>query len=132
MRFIVCHLHRSSARLRFLNFSRHICGPEPLPKLVEIIPEPPASQTLSQHPSAHLNQLRKLLQLEESQLEVAPGFRCWIEAPGQTIAVYLVMASGPDPFVPPTGSEWIGLPECWLLTPLERDLLREVYEFLLG
>ncbi|HAU12127.1 MAG: hypothetical protein CMK83_15440 [Pseudomonadales bacterium] len=131
IRFIVCHLHRSSARLRFLNFNDHLCGPAPLPKLVELIDEPPAAGAPSEHPSPALQQLKTHLQLAEPQLELIPGFRCWIEAPGEVIPVYMAAATDRDPFPPPAGSHWIELPESWMFTPLERELLREAYEFLL-
>lgn len=132
IRYIVIHLHRTSARLRFLNFRDYLCGPTPLPKLVELTTPPAGNSAPSEHPSASLQTLRSYLGLKESQLELVPEFRCWIEAPGEVIPVYMAAATGPDPFPAPAGSQWIGLPESWLFTPLERELLREAYEFLLG
>lgn len=131
IRFIVIHLHRTSARLRFLNFQDYLCGPQRLPKLIEITDAPTGSNSPSEHPSQSLQNLRNYLGLDESQLELVPGFRCWIEAPGEVIPVYMAAATGPEPFPAPAESQWVGLPESWLFTPLERDLLREAYEFLL-
>lgn len=130
IRFIVIHLHRTSARLRFLNFSDYLCGPTPLPKLIELTVAP-NSNAPSEHPSTALQNLRAHLGLEESQLELVPDFRCWIEAPGEVIPIYMAVANGPDPFTAPAGSQWVGLPESWMFTPLERELMREAYEFLL-
>lgn len=131
IRFIVIHLHRTSARLRFLNFKDYLCGPTPLPKLIELTVTPTGKNVPSEHPSLALKNLRTHLGLEESQLELVPDFRCWIEAPGEVIPIYMAVASGPEPFPAPSDSQWIGLPESWMFTPLERELMREAYEFLL-
>ena len=138
IRFVVCHIHKTSARLRFLGFHNeslssgakgHVCKPKPLPALVTIL-QPPQT-TLTIHPSAELRKLQQQIQLQDRNLTVVPGFRVWVEAPRRTIVLYLAADDSPEPFDPPANGYWLELPESWHLSPLERDLLRAAYEALL-
>ena len=146
LRFLICNIHKTSARLRFLCFehndARHgaegyVCAPKPLPTLVSILDSAPAGKSLSMHPSAALKQLSDQLRAHSSalrsrELNIVQNFRVWIEAPRQTIALYLVADVHEEPFDPPDNCSWIELPNNWHLSAFERDLLREAYSCLLG
>ena len=145
LRFLICNIHKTSARLRFLCFEDkhslhgvggYVCAPKPLPTLVSVLDAPP-SGSLSMHPSMGLKQLRdeitsKSCDLRTRKLEIVPNFRVWIEAPRQAIALYLVADIHEEPFDPPENGNWIELPNSWHLSAFERDLLREAYTYLLG
>lgn len=140
IRFLVCHVHKTSARLRFLCFQNenlangatgHVCVPTPLPSLVSIIESPPKEKIIGVHPSAALGRLYEQIHLKDRQLVIVPNFRVWIEAPRQTIVMYLAADNSAEPAKPPENAYWIGLPESWHVSALERDLLREAYTSLL-
>ncbi len=146
LRFLICNIHKTSARLRFLCFDRkdsrhgadgYVCAPKPLPTLVSMLDSAPAGSSLTVHPSAALKQLSDQLRLQSvalrsRDLSIVQNFRVWIEAPRQTIALYLVADMHEEPFDPPPRSSWIELPNSWHLSAFERDLLKEAYTCLLG
>ena len=138
IRFLLCHIHSTSARLRFLGFHHsqpvngaqgYVCAPEPLPPLVTLLESP--EQPLSVHPAAALQQLIQQLQIQDRQLSIVPNFKVWVEAPRRNILLFLAADTSAEPFPPPTNAYWLELPESWHISALERDLLREAYEALL-
>ena len=132
IRFIVCHIHKTSARLRFLCVGNHVCTPEPLPPLVSLMDVAPKLDGVGLHPSLPLKRLIEDLQLPANRLTLANGFRSWVEAPRQAIAIYLAMDLSEEAFAAPKGTHWLELPKSWELAEIERLLLREVYDWLLG
>lgn len=140
IKFLVCHIHKTSARLRFLCFQNknlpngakgHVCAPSPLPSLVSILDHRQNADSIDIHPSAALKRLCEQINVVGHQLTIVPNFRVWIEAPRQTISIYLAADNSAEPFTLPPNCYWIELPESWHLSALERDLLREAYTCLL-
>jgi hypothetical protein len=132
LRFLVFHVHRVSARLRYLTMPYgQLCMPTPLPKLAELMDERPQFDKLAIHPGTWLKQACEQMQLPLDRLSVEPGFRRWIDTPGQPTQVYILRVSGPSPFAAPEGMRWIELPDCLSMLPIERLLMQSVYQYLL-
>ena len=132
IRFIVCHIHKTSARLRFLCVGNHVCTPEALPPLVSLMDIAPKLDGVGLHPSLPMQRLAEDLQLPVYRLTLANGFRSWVEAPRQTIAVYMAMDLSEEAFQAPEGTHWMELTKSLELSETERLLLRDVYDWLLG
>jgi hypothetical protein len=132
LRFMVFHVHRVSARLRYLKMPYgQLCLPTPLPRLSELLDERPQFDKLAIHPGTWLKQACEQMQLPPERLGVEPGFRLWIDTPGQPTPVYLLRVSGPSPFDAPEGCRWIELPDCFAMLPIERLLMQAIYRHLL-
>lgn len=133
LRFVIIHIHPTSARLRFLiSPVGCVVFPTALPVLSDLVDDQPGQHGLSVHPAAFVGELCRLLQVDTSRLEVASDFRCWVNVPGGYVPVYLLSDASPHPFEPPKGYRWIELPDSFQLIPIERLILRRVYDFLLG
>ncbi len=133
LRFIVHHLHPTSARLRFLKSpGGFVVFPTPLPRLSDLLDACTESSSLLQHPSTYLKQLSETLQINPSTLQFVKDFRCWVDTPKQTLVVYLVRVVIEQPFTPQPGYQWIELPDSFSLIAIERLMLQRVYEFHLG
>lgn len=130
-RMLVCHKHPVSARLRFLvPLAGGVVLPQPLPAL-SVLAEPGLDAVVQSHPASALRQLLELLDLD-LELEPIGEFRQLLEVPGQLLPVYLAALPGHDPCPPPPGTRWIELPQSIGMPWLDRELLRRVYELLLG
>ncbi len=131
LRFIICHLSITSARLQFLSQQDQVCFPKRLPPLVSLLEQDPGKNKPAVHPGFALQDLRRSPAFRDTKLEMVPDFHCWIEAPRTLFSLYLLVSTQPEAFIPPSGCRWIELPDSWSLLPLQRDLLRKAYECLL-
>ena len=132
LRFMVYHLHRVSARLRYLQMPHgQLCLPAPLPRLSELLDERPPLDKLAIHPGVWFSRACEQMQLPADRLAIEAGFRLWIDTPGQATPVYLLRVEGPSPFEAPPGCRWIELPDCFAMLPIERLLMQAIYRFLL-
>ena len=136
LRFIVCHKHPVSGRLRFLRFSNgNICGLEPLPKLAVLTEV--NERWVVMHPAAALRDLAGNLEFPEHLLFLLGEFRLYLEVPYQyapqgMLPIYLASAAGYALPPLPAGHEWIELPDSFALPHLQREVMKAAYEYLMG
>ncbi|QLQ33729.1 MAG: hypothetical protein HZT40_21335 [Candidatus Thiothrix singaporensis] len=89
LRFVIHHLHPTSARLRFLKSpAGRVIFPTPLPALSELLEEYDIPSATATHPAPFLRQLCATLQVEPHELTIVNGFRLWVDTPGVTVPVY--------------------------------------------
>ncbi len=132
VRLILCQLHNVSARLQLLRSSEgSICLPVPLPKLSEIQDDAPAKKRVPVHPSIYLNHIEEITGFSRSDLAIEHDFIIHVDVPGQPIDVYLVRNHSKFTNKAPKGFNWIELPDCFQLIPLERELFRKIYKHFL-
>ena len=132
LRFIIVCLHPTSARLRFLkNTSGHICLPEALPPLSELLDDfqPPEGAAL--HPGAFLKQLSEQTGIPADCLSVEQSMRCWVNVPRATLPIFCLRTVDELPFTAPEGYQWIDLPDCFSLNAIEQQMMRRVYQWLM-
>ena len=133
LRFVIHHIHPTSARLRFLKSAEaHIIFPRPLPTLSDLLDERDSHNCLAVHPAPFLSQLCETLQMELAKVAIVNEFRQWVDTPQSAIPIYLVKVLTEQPFTAPEGCSWIELPDCFGLIEVERLIMRKVYDFLLG
>lgn len=130
-RMLLCHKHPVSARLHFLiPQDGGVVLPQTLPRLA-VIAADEAEPPLQSHPASTLRYLQQLLGITRT-LELVDDFHLHLEVPGLILPVYLAALSGYDLCPPPPGTRWIELPQSIGMPWLDRELLRRVYEVLLG
>jgi len=131
-RALVCHKHPVSARLRFLvPVEQGVCLPWHLPSLSVFVEDESVQPPVEIHPALILQTLQNTLGMSVDWY-VVPGFRVDFETPGAIMPVYLVALSDKDIPAAPPALRWIELPDSIPMPWLDRELLRRVYEFLLG
>ena len=135
-RTIVCHKHPSSGRLSFIRFpSGNIVGPEPLPKLA-VLHEQQNARVLV-HPGVALRILGDALDIDPRYFSFCGDFRLFLEVPHQfapdgLLPILLVAVAGYTLPVLPNGHAWMEMPDSLSLPWLEREMLRQAYEYLMG
>ena len=128
---LLCHKHPVSARLRFLiPVESGVVLPAPLLALA-VICENGESPQVQSHPASALRELQEYLGLSQT-LELVPEFQLCMEVPGSPLPVYLAALPGHNLCDAPEGMRWIELPQSIGMPWLDRELLRRVYEVLLG
>ncbi len=130
-RILLCHKHPVSARLRFLvPTDGGVVLPQALPKLAVIAEEQEAP--VQCHPASALRTLQEMLGIVDWPLELVGEFQLSMEVPGQILPVYLAALSGHELCEPLPGTRWIELTQSIGMPWLDRELLRRVYESLIG
>jgi len=116
-------------------FAQHsngsICFPEALPTLSSAL-EPEEFQTgkVSTHPAALVNNINRLLQLDNDLLRVEPEFSEQIDAPGGIITVHMarfMLLDPPHKLMQSRECRMRTLPELRGRPPAEMELLRRAY-----
>ncbi|GLK58115.1 MULTISPECIES: hypothetical protein [Azotobacter] len=129
-RILLCHKHPVSARLRFLiPTGGGVVLPQTLPRLAVIAEDQEAP--VQCHPASALRALQETMALGW-QLELIGEFRLNMEVPGQIMPIYLAALAGHELPPPPEGTRWIELTQSIGMPWLDRELLRRVYEELIG
>jgi hypothetical protein len=116
-------------------FTQHsngsICFPEPLPPLSSLLePEQIESSKVSVHPSALVNTINQLLQLDNDLLHAELGFNAQIDTPGGIITVYMarfMLLDPPHKLLQSRNCKLRTLPELRGRPPAEMELLRRAY-----
>jgi len=130
-RMLVCHKHPVSARLRFLiPAEAGVVLPQPLPPLA-VIADQEQEAPVQCHPASALRVVQDALSVDWA-LELVGDFRLTMEIPGQALPVYLAALSTHELPEPPPGTRWIELPQSIRMPWLDRELLRRIYEVLIG
>lgn len=130
-RMLLCHKHPVSARLHFLiPQDSGVVLPQALPRLAVFAAEG-ADPPVQSHPASALRHLQQVLGITRT-LELVHEFQQHMEVPGLILPVYLAALSGYDLCPPPPGTRWVELPQSIGMPWLDRELLRRVYEVLIG
>jgi hypothetical protein len=116
-------------------FTQHssgsICFPEPLPALSSALePEEFVSDKVSTHPAMLVNNINRLLQLDNDLLRVEPEFSEQIDTPGGIITVHMarfMLLDPPHKLMQSRNCRMRTLPELRGRPPAEMELLRRAY-----
>jgi len=116
-------------------FAQHsngsVCFPEPLPKLSSALePEEFTDSKVSIHPSALVNAINQLLQLDNDLLHAEPDFSEQIDTPGGIVTVYMArfkLLDPPHKLLQSRDCRLRTLPELRGRPPAEMELLRRAY-----
>jgi len=130
-RVILYHKQNTSARTRFMRFAHGgVCGPEPLPRLAQLLEHKSGSKLLT-HPAALISDMHKHLGLADGELEVDSEFHAKVDVAGGPIQMFLVRIKTIDPPFDKAhaqNAEFIELTEARGMAPAELELLRKAYE----
>lgn len=135
LRLILAHKHKTSARLRFLQFPHGMCAFQPLPTLSVVEEEGEGAAPVAYHPNAWLREAERLLGLASGALRPEPEFRATVQTPAGPVTVQLAeLATVDPPFAEAAalGARFIAITEARGSTPVELELLRRAYTALLG
>jgi hypothetical protein len=133
-RLILVHKQSPSGRVRFLCLPSGVLAFVPLPALSALRDEG-YSPTVCVHPTAPVREAELRLGLPEGGLMPDGEFSAWVDTPAGDVPVLLAMFAGIDPpfaAAERCGGRFIALTESRHLGDVERNLLRRVYEHLLG
>jgi hypothetical protein len=116
-------------------FAQHssgsICFPEPLPALSSALePEEFTSGKVSTHPAMQVNNINRLLQLDNDLLRVEPEFSEQIDTPGGIIIVHMarfMLLDPPHKLMQSRNCRMRTLSELRGRPPAEMELLRRAY-----
>lgn len=134
-RLIMFHKQGTSARIRFLLLgSDSVCGFTPLPRLAELMAGGTPDK-VALHPGALVHDAETHLGLPAGSLEAMGDFHVRVDVAGGPVSVYLASCTTQDPpfaAAERIGARFIDLPEARMLPPVELQLLRLAYEYLMG
>ncbi|MDO9270443.1 MAG: hypothetical protein Q7T96_15165 [Methylobacter sp.] len=116
-------------------FAQHsngsICFPEPLPALSSALePEEFITEKVSTHPAMLVNNINRLLQLDNDLLRIEPEFSEQIDASGGIITVHMarfMLLDPPHKLMQSRECRMRTLPELRGRPPAEMELLRRAY-----
>jgi hypothetical protein len=132
LRFVIYHLNPTSARLRFYKSnSGHICLPEPLPPLSDLIYDFVPTSELAVHPAAYVQAMCATDALNPNVLSIENDLRCWVDTPARVLPIFFLRVISESPFSAPEGFRWIELPDGLSLTETERLMMRYCYQGLM-
>lgn len=124
---ILFHKQSTSGRLRFARFDDTVIAAR-----IDVDGDP---EVVAPHPGVLINQAAGRLGLAVGDLRVEPEFRERILAPGGTASVWIAEFATIDPpfaKMEEAGGRFIQLTELQGIPDTERDVLRLVYEHVLG
>lgn len=108
-----------------------ICFPESLPALSSALePEEFITEKVSTHPAMLVNNINRLLQLDNDLLRIEPEFSEQIDAPGGIITVHMarfMLLDPPHKLMQSRDCRMRTLPELRGRPPAEMELLRRAY-----
>ncbi|MBS1208397.1 MAG: hypothetical protein H6R19_795 [Proteobacteria bacterium] len=133
-RLILCHKHKTSARLRFLCFPHGMLAFEPLPADCTINPDSSATQ-VRVHPAAWVRQAAERLEMDLHLLCAEGDFHAEARLGPTCIPILLACFTSIDPpfeIALRYGARFIPITETQHASPQELTLLRLAYEHLIG
>lgn len=134
LRLILVHKQKTSGRLRFLRLPHGTVAFTPLPPL-SILMEDAAPPQVVHHPAVFLKAAEVKLGLPAGSLVHEPEFQATVDTPDGPVAMHLASFTSIDPpfdEAAALGGGFIAITEAAGGMPAEMDLLRRVYEVLLG
>ena len=137
LRFVIYHLNPASARLRFLrrgllkSSSSHICLPDSLPPLSDLLDDFTPTSALAVHPAGYVQSLCAELGFTPDALSVENNFRCWVDTPTRVLPIVFLRVTSESPFSAPEGFRWIELPDGLSLSEIERLMMRHCYQMVM-
>lgn len=133
-RLLLCHKHRTSARLHFLRFAHGLLGFSPLPAGMHIVAAR-SPGTVVPHPAAWVHAAERSLGLTPHALAAEPDFHAEARLEADAIPILLASFTAldlPRELATRLGARWQLITEAKDLSPAERELLRLGYEFMIG
>lgn len=128
LRYVLCNLHNTSARLRFLMHNcKSVMLPSPLPNLTDV-QDHHQIEDVPIHPAMFLPDICNLLDIDPKDLHLEHGFTFWMETPEGDVPIFIIRQMLSEPGQAPEDYKWIELPDCFQLPALEREVLRKVYQ----
>lgn len=138
-RLIVYHKQATSARLRFLRFAEHtVCGFGALPRLAAVVEQAEMARfdpAVVPHPAPLLGRMEKSLGLAAGSIEIDGDFLARVDVPDGPLTIYLARFTSIDPpfdAAAARGGTFIDLTQARELPPPELELLRRVYQHVMG
>lgn len=133
-RLVLIHKQKTSARVRFLRLPDGVVAFAPLPALAALRGEDfaPGVQV---HPAAVVRDAEKRLDLPEGSIAAEAEFQAWVDTPAGDVPVLLAYFTTIDPpfaAAEAVGGKFIAMTEARSLAEIERNLLRRVYEHVIG
>ena len=132
LRLLCCHKQKTSARLRFLRLGASVLAPEPLPPGACLCQDGGA---LRPHPAPALRRAEEYLGLGPGSLEAEAGFHVRVETPAGDVHVLLAAFTSIDPpfaAAARLGGRFVAITELADLPALELEILRRIYEHMIG
>src|SRR5690348_4739808 len=133
-RLILLHKQKTSARVRFLRLPEGILAFSPLPEAAVLCAEDFDAKILP-HPVALLRDAEIRLGLPENSIATEAEFHAWVDTPTGEVPVLLAYFTTIDPpfsAAESVGGKFIAMTEARSLIEIERNLLRRVYEYVIG
>ncbi len=133
-RLILLHKQKTSGRVRFLRLPGGMLAFAPLP-VPASLREDGYAVAMAAHPVGVLREAEKKLGLPMGSIEPAAEFQAWVDTPEGDVAVLLASFASIDPpfeAAAALGGKFIAITEARGLPELELQLLRRVYEYVLG
>lgn len=129
-RFILCHKHPTSARLRFLQWPHGVLTDAGLPARAAVKANAHGAREVRPHPAAWLNQVRLRLLLAPGALEAQTEFYEEAAWSGHTYPILLATFTATDPpqaLANAICGQFIAITEARNLPEAEMELLRRAY-----
>jgi hypothetical protein len=134
LRLILVHKQKTSGRLRFLRLPHGTVAFTPLPPLSALMEHAAPSQVVA-HPAVFIQAAERKLGLPAGSLLHESEFQATVDTPDGPVAMHLASFTSIDPpfdEAAALGGTFIAITEAAGGMPVEMDLLRHVYEVLLG
>lgn len=133
-RLILLHKQSTSGRVRFLCLHSGVLLFQPLPAL-SVLHDENYSPKIQIHPAARVREAELHLGLPEGMIHPEAEFQAWVDSAEGDVPVLLGAFAGIDPpfaAIEQAGGRFIAMTESRSLSEIERNLLRRVYEHVLG
>jgi hypothetical protein len=138
-RLIVYHKQATSARLRFLRLAEQtVCGFGALPRLAVVVEREEMARfdpSVVPHPAALPKRMEGALGLAAGSVELDGDFLARVDVPDGPLTIYLAHFTTIDPpfdSAAAHGASFIDLTQARGLPPAELELLRRVYQHVMG
>ncbi len=133
-RLVLCHKQATSARLRFFCHGDSILVFDPLPPDRQLHDED-FDAGVEVHPAPLVQAAERRLGLAAGSITAEAGFHAWLSTAAGDVPVLLAAFQSTDPpfdAAERAGGRFIAMTDARRLDAIERELLRRVYEYLLG
>jgi hypothetical protein len=133
-RVILCHFDSYSAALNFARYGDSVLAPTPLPQTASDLPAP--DEAGEQYtPAAVLDALVAKHGLNPAELKIDDDFEAWLADDIGPIRVHLVRFTtfeAPHEAIEPLGGVFKPISQMRGMPPLELNLMRQVFNLIIG